>query len=78
MKDVYNNVYHYNEENTNQDNIKGPRRANGLTFNEVIGLPWTKDFNVGILALDWVMFNPNTSLYIYCNLEFTFRTSGKI
>ena len=28
--------------------------------------------------MDWVMFNPNTSLYIYCNLEFTYRTNGKI
>ena len=33
---------------------------------------------VGILAVDWVMFNPNTELYIYCNLEFTYRTNGII
>ena len=33
---------------------------------------------VGILAIDWVMYSPNYEMYTYCNLEFTYRTNGKI
>ena len=55
-------------------------RNNGvaLSFEEVLRLPWSQNYMMGILAVDWVMYNPNYSMYLYCNLEFTYRANGKI
>ena len=38
--DVYNNVYYFDEEKSKREYVKGPRHETGLTFEEVIDLPW--------------------------------------
>ena len=45
-------------------------RTTGLTLHEVLEYEWSSKHQLASVGVDWVMFNPNYNVDVYCALEF--------
>ena len=51
-------------------------RKSGLSLDDIAKYDWTGNYRIGSVGIDWVMFNPNYNVEIYCAMEFQYSANG--
>ena len=51
-------------------------RTTGLSLDDVAKYDWTDKYKMGSVGVDWVMYNPNYDVVIYCAMEFHYSANG--